>query len=329
RERTPALQTLIDRADRLASMVFGAAFALAMLLVFSLVIGGVALLVAWVISRAFFTTRAMPWVMETVIGLYMIPILLATMADKRIGDRVAPDSRAARLIRRVGGVYTRVQSVAPFTPLMMTLATNLRGRRGARAVTILVAVGGIVFVLKDILMLAGGLQFSGYAYLPESPGALGVVSDFYGDRRGSGIAASSVPYIQSDVVRDPYVRLFIPYRPRRHNTLLERNCPVVRDAVRAGGLFSSARPTGQAGTRAVLACMAALQPVMLDGRRITPDFRFGEAPETGIRGIVAYIPVAGLARGEHVLAVAALPLIDPTPAEARKPHPPFTIPFWL
>jgi hypothetical protein len=57
----------------------------------------------------------------------------------------------------------------------------------------------------------------------------------------------------------------------------------------------------------------------LDGRRITPDFRFGEAPETGIRGIVAYIPVAGLARGEHVLAVAALPLIDPTPAEARNP----------
>ena len=34
--------------------------------------------------------------------------------------------------------------------------------------------------------------------------------------------ALELPYIQSDIVTDPYVRLFVPYRPRRHNTLLER-----------------------------------------------------------------------------------------------------------
>ena len=77
----------------------------------------------------------------------------------------------------------------------------------------------------------------------------------------------------------------------------------------------------------MLRCLASLQPVTLNGRPVAAPFRFYTQPGTGIRGIAAYIPVAGLPKGENVLAVARLPLL--VPARGAKPRPPFTIPFWL
>lgn len=329
RRSTPPLQALIDRADRFASMIFGGAFALALLFVFSLLLGGSLMLVAFAVSSRFFARTKAIWLMEGMVFAVVGPVIVAGLVDRYFGERLRPDGRAARTIRAVGTTYNRLQSKALFVPLMLTLFTNLRGRRGARVVSMLLIAGGITFVLKDVLLEAGGMHADGYAYLPDAPGALGVLPGFYDDRRGDGTGISELPYIQSDMVRDPYVRLFIPYRPRRHNLLLRRRCPAVRAAVPAGGVFSSARPRGDAAERAVLACMAALQPVMLDGRPIAPAFRFTTEPKTGIRGIVAYIPVAGLPKGENLITVASLPLADPTPAQAREPRPPFTIPFWL
>jgi len=87
------------------------------------------------------------------------------------------------------------------------------------------------------------------------------------------------------------------------------------------------RPATEAGEEAVLRCMAALQPVTLNGRPVAAPFRFYTQPGTGVRGIAAYIPVAGLPRGENVLRVGAL--ARPAAPPGTKPAPPFVIPFWL
>jgi hypothetical protein len=73
--------------------------------------------------------------------------------------------------------------------------------------------------------------------------------------------------------------------------------------------------------------MAALQPVTLNGRPLAAPFRFYTQPGTGVRGMAAYIPVAGLPRGENVLRVGAL--ARPDEPAGTKPAPPFVIPFWL
>jgi len=320
RERTPSLQTLIDRADRMASMIFGAAFAVAMLFGYSLVIGG---LVVGVVSL---TRMAVPGSLQSslavdaVLLLLLSPVLAAGLVDRRMGDRLDPGGRAGRVIRRVGLAYNRVQASALFMPLLFTLTTNLRQRRRGLAVVMGVPVLFVAFFfVKDVLLGRGLLHADGYAYLPAQAGALAVQPGFYADQRGGEPDEPALPEIQSDMVRDPYVRLFIPYRPRRHNALIARRCPGVgRDAPQTG-----------AGNAAVLRCLATLQPVTLNGRPLAPAFRFYTHPGTGFRGIVAYIPTAGLPRGENVLTVGPLAIPDPTRAETARPEPPYTIPFWL
>jgi hypothetical protein len=210
-----------------------------------------------------------------------------------------------------------------FQPLMLTILTNLRSQRRGVVVFVLLAVAGIAVAAKDKLWTGRELS-DGYVYLPDEVGRLGVDPKYYEDKRADDEVVADVPSIQSDMVRDPYVRLFIPYRPRRHNELVARHC---RAGAAAGPVASVPRPVTEGAEAAVLRCLASLQPVTLNGRPVAVPFRFYTQPRTGIRGIAAYIPVAGLPKGENVLGVARLPLLDPEPG--AKPRPPFAIPFWL
>ncbi|HYH79455.1 MAG TPA: hypothetical protein VEX86_06650 [Longimicrobium sp.] len=322
-ERTPSLQSLIDGADRFASMVFGATFAGAMFFGFSLVMAalmiGLSFLVGLVVPGAAGGSLAL----NLICLLIALPGVVASVVDRRMGDRLDPGGRPARIIRRVALAYGRVSGMALFMPLVLTLVTNLyERRRGVVMIVLIPAAFMTFFFVKDVMLGRGMIQADGYAFLPDKAGVLAVEPAFYADQRAGEPGDVSLPQIQSSMVRDPYVRLFIPYRPRRHNDLIARDCPGV-----------NAREA-QAGTRseAVLHCLSSLQPVALNGRALAPSFRFYTLPQTGIRGIVAYIPVTGLPKGENVLTVAKLPLISDRQAEAAepaKPEPPHTIPFGL
>jgi len=317
RARTPSLQSLIDRADRLASMIFGGAFGLALMFVYSLSVGGFLVLGAVALSRwAVDDPVVAIMIMEGVLFLFLGPLLIAGMVDRRFGDRLDPDGLPARIIRRIGLLSTRLSPSALFTPLLFTLLTNLRARRHS-TILLLIVTGFMAVVMgKDILFSSGAIRTDGYALLPDG-GAMSVRPGFYADQRGGDPDDAKLPEIQADMVRDPYVRLFIPYAPRRHPTLIRRRCPAAARAAAAGS-------TDGAG---VLACMAALQPVTLNGKPLRPAWRFYTQPESGVRGIVSYIPVAGLARGENVLEVVPLPSIRVEKNE--KPASPYRIPFWL
>jgi len=325
REHTPSLQALIDGADRLASLVFAGGFTLALIFAFSLVmVGAFSLLVYGTVGL--FTDSVIAGVLvEVVILLAVAPMLVATLIDRRRGDALDPEGRTARTIRTIGRGSMKVSRFALFQPLLLTILTNLGGQRRAMLFFIFLATGGVLFAGRDRLF-AGRPVTDRYTYLPDNPGRLVVDPRFYEDKRGEDEVIYDVPSIQSDMVRDPYVRLFIPYRPRRHNELLAYGCGMPsptapRPAPRG------AHPATEAADSAVLACMAALQPVALNGRPIAVPFRFYTQPESGVRGIAAYIPVAGLPRGENVLSIVRLPL--PVAKPSDRPPPPFAIPFWL
>jgi hypothetical protein len=318
-ERTPALQTLIDRADRFASMVFGGALAVALMFFYSLTVGGVLTLATFALSQLVSGTPMSSVVtVEVTLAIFLGPMVVARTVDRLYGDRLDPDGRAAALIRRVGGAYQWIQNTALFSPLMLTLVTNLRQRRHGLTIGIVAAVFVAFFFVKDVLVADGEMSFDGYTFLPDDAdvGRNGVQPRYYIDRRGDSRSDLEAPAIQTDIVRDPYVRLFIPYRPRRHNDLIKRLCPGVRPS-----------PADDAASGGVIQCMARLQPVALNGRPVSTPFRFYTDPRSDIRGIVTYIPVAGLPRGENVITVSRLPVLDPSPGE--KPLAPYTIPFWL
>ena len=325
RQHTPTLQALIDGADRLASLVFATGLTLSLLFAFSLAMVGVFSLLVYGTVGLFADGVVAGVLVEVVILLTFAPMLVATLIDRRSGDTLDPDGRTARAIRAVGRGAMKVTRFALFQPLMLTILTNLRGQRRVSALFVLLAAGGVLFAGRDRLFTGRALT-DRYTYLPDNPGRLGVDPRFYEDKRGEDEVIYDVPSIQSDMVRDPYVRLFIPYRPRRHNELMAHGCGVPRP--RAPRLAPRpSHPATEAADSAVLACMASLQPVALNGHPVAVPFRFYTQPETGVRGIAAYIPVAGLPRGENVLSVDRLP--SPLAKPADRPPPPFAIPFWL
>ena len=322
REATPPLQALIDGADRMASLVFAGGLTVALLFCFSLLLLGLMSALAYGTVGFALSGLGTSIAMEVFLILLVAPMLVATLVDRRMGDRLDPASRTARMVRAVGRATTRVMRYAVFQPLMLVIITNLRGQKRTTLLFALLGIAGVVFAGRDKLFPGRGMA-DAYTYLPDDAGRLAVEPGFYEDKRAEGEVFADIPSIQSDMVRDPYVRLFIPYRPRRHNELVARHCG--RGA--ADSVASAPRPATEGGEAAVLRCLASLQPVTLNGRPVAAPFRFYTQPGTGIRGIAAYIPVAGLPKGENVLAVARLPLL--VPARGAKPRPPFTIPFWL
>jgi hypothetical protein len=314
--RTPSLQSLIDRADRLASMIFGGAFGLALMFVYSLAVGGAMVLGAVGLSRWVDNPMMALYIMEGVLFAFIGPLLVAGMVDRRMGDRLDPGGRPARIIRRLAELSARLSPSSLFMPLLYTLLTNLRERRHGATLALVIAVFMGAVLGKDVFLSGGAVRTDGFTYVPDG-GAMAVLPAYYADQREGTPDDARLPQIQSDIIREPYVRLFIPYRPRRHTDLIERRCP---DAARA-----VAAPNADGA--AVLRCMAALQPVTLNGRPVQPAWRFYTQPGTGIRGMVAHIATAALPRGENVLVVAPLPPVEPDGDE--KPGPPYRIPFWL
>jgi hypothetical protein len=320
RKATPSLQSLIDGADRLASLVFAGGLTLAMLFLFSLLLLAVVSLVAYGTVGLALGNVGTLIVLEVLLLLVIAPMLVATLVDRRRGDRLDPAGRTARMVRAVGRGTNAVMRYAVFQPLMLVIITNLRGQKRTTALVALLGMAGVVFAAGDRLFPGRGIA-DAYTYLPDGGGRLAVEPRFYEDKRAEGEVVADLPSIQSDMVRDPYVRLFIPYRPRRHNELVARRC------ARGTAVASTPRPEGEGAEAAVLRCLASLQPVTLNGRPVAAPFRFYTQPGTGVRGIAAYIPVAGLPKGENVLVVARLPLLAPD--RGAPPRPPFTIPFWL
>jgi hypothetical protein len=77
----------------------------------------------------------------------------------------------------------------------------------------------------------------------------------------------------------------------------------------------------------VLRCLTAIHKVTLNGARLDSiDFNFYSQPESGVKGIIAYIQAEGLPRGRNIITVAQTPRFD---VDAPKTPPsPWVIAFW-
>lgn len=328
------LQPRIDAADRFCSILFPLAFTLVMVFAYSVVMLGAVTLLAFGISRLLLDGRYFGLVGGAIFALIMLVPVTAWALDKAWGARATPGSGTEKTIRRLSLVAYYVNAMPAYGTVFMTLFSN--AKKGARypLMYALMAVLFGFYMVKDVFIAQGVLLTSDHVYLPDTPGEFGVRAAYYENQREPGGVYDRTPSIQSDVVRDPYVKLFIPYTPIRHGAAFAEQCPDVEPLSRAGMRMDIGSPPGAAQVKAVMDCWMRLQPVTLNGAPLRPDFRFYTQPESGLRGIVAYIPVAGLPRGENVLTVG----VSPRPsADARireavrgaAPAPPHYIRFWL
>ena len=323
RERMPALQTLIDRADRLASMIFSFSFTVVFSVLLGIVYAAVSGAAAYGASRLFFGGRNTLALFYAFMALVVLPATVWNVVDRRWGAKAVPGSRAHRRMRRVSlGVYY-AYGLALYGPVMTLLSGDRRRRWRMNAVFMLVitSLAG-VFILGEIARESGRGPLEGYAFVPAEPGRFGVDPAHYESQRRAGEAYEGVPSIQSDVVRDPYVRLFVPYQPIRHTRLLEARCPELRP-------FRGDSVPPDSAQRAVLQCWTRVQRVTLNGRPLEASFRFYTHPRTRVRGLVAYLPTTALPRGENVITVERPPRRREIEAGRPSSRPPYVIPFWL
>ncbi len=333
RKKLGRLQPRIDAADRFCSILFPLAFTLVMLCVYSTAMIGLVAALAFAVSRLLLGGEHF---MRVAIGIFMVAFLVPLTAwalDRTIGGRVRPGGRGEAVIRRMSLAAYYVNAMPAYGTVFMTLFTNARkGARYPMMYALMTVLFGF-FMIKDVFLDRGIVLAADHVYLPDAPGKFGIGAGYYESHRKPGAVYDRTPSIQSDVVRDPYVKLFIPYTPTRHGVAFAESCPGAPQLSRAGMRMDVDGPPQPAAVQAVLDCWMRLQPVTLNGRPIRPDFRFYTHPESGLRGIMAYIPTAPLPRGENVITVG----VSPRGAEDQKmrdrlrgtPPEPHYIRFWL
>jgi hypothetical protein len=334
REKMGRLQPRIDAADRFCSILFPLAFTVVMLFFFSIAILAIGGALAFGIARLLFGGQHLDGVMIGIFSVAFIIPLGTWILDRAVGGRMERGGAGHRFLRRASLASYYVNAMPIYGTTFMTLISNVR--KGARypAMYALMAVLFSFFFVKDVFIGQGVVTSGDHVYLPDAPGTFGVGSAFYESQRDEDDIYDRLPSIQSDVIQDPYVKLFIPYAPLRHGEAFAQRCPGVRPLSRGGVRMDGGEPPDSAAVRAVLDCWTRLQPVTLNGRPIRPVFRFYAHPGSGIRGILAYIPVQGLPRGENLLTVGVPPRSPRDEAKRRgllgaRRQEPYYIRFWL
>ena len=328
RERLASLPAIIGRVDNFASVIFSFAFMIVVVCVFSVVAAGVFGGLAWVIDQLAFGGRHSLAVFETLAFGFAIPVSTIGLIDKKFGPRWAPDSTAGRWLRRAVRATLRVNGSSLFGPIFFTLFTNLR--RGVLVSLFYVTFFSALFVAMGEFTVRVGLFAPGSPrYMPDDQNVRGVNASHYESLRGPDANPAAVT-IQSDVIEGPYVRLFIPYDAERHDPALAKTCAGAQP-LRPGHVhIATAAPTRAVADRlasTVLGCLARMHAVTLDGAPQTDlQLRYYTQPTTGQPGMVAYLPTASLAPGQHVLSV--MPPPRPPDSVNKTPLQPIEIPFW-
>ena len=287
--RVTTLSEAINKADDRASVIFAAGALLVMVSLYSMliVIGAIAVGLLLEITTGMAGARAF----FIAVTIAFVPMVLIPLLDKKLGRRVNPDTPAGRTFSRLVGVGLF------FSPLRWTAPVQFvfQSRIGERSLSIALSMAAGVMatvLVTGMLFRNGVLRIDGWQFFDPEPTAASVDPRHY---RDSGAERDGRrPTIDSDVISGPLIRLYLPYRPRRHNPMIAKACPDLAAAVAKGDA-----PDNTAGA----ACLGGLYKVALDGVAVASTYQFTRDAASDFVGVIAYLPTADLPRGPHELAI--------------------------
>jgi len=296
RRRLPALNTIIDSTDRLASSLFAV---ISMLTIGCLWFGAlmVGVLAAAGIAGARFglTNTALGIASLALATVFIGAPLIAYLLDAGLLARWPRLRRGVILpglihgARRLSGIAYPRRLVLP---VQLTLQSNTRPIAFFLALTftmvVIVTIGNLrVTGWRDFTM-SGEFTYLGDAQLVE-----GLYSTYYEDMQSPKDALRAWPRISSFNQSGAAVTLFIPYQPLRDNLVLDQLCS---DAER------EADPA---------ACLRALWQLRLDGRVVPlDDFLPAERADLAMRGLLGLVLLENLQPGLRRLELTWNPLAE-------------------
>ena len=325
RERIVSLPTVIARTDNFCSVIFSIACLIVIMFAFSVLLSGLFLGVSYAGVRAAGRLRGVAPIFATLATILVVVSLGTTIIDKRFGAKLTPGGRAHRVVKALAR-FTYYAGILNVTgPIFLTLTTNI-GRKKVTALIYVALFGVLVAAAAERLARRDRLSINSYDFYGVSQ-QHGIAAGLYENQRAKGDVFVRMPSIQSDIIRDPYVKLFIPYWPLRDNIAVAKLCPGTKVLQKRGFQIGADPAVADSLAVPALRCLASIHRVTLNGARLDSlDFDFYQQPESGIKGILAYIPADSLPRGRNVLTVAQTPRFDDD--APKTPPTPFVIPFW-
>lgn len=317
RERFGGAAATVEAADNRASRVFGFGVGFALTLLAPLLLMVLLATATYAIYELSGRMIAWPVTWSIVFAVVFVPFLLAMMADKFVGKRLAPDGAVARGTLKVLRGYLG-GGFSSFTNYPVLLFFSRFGQYKSSAMMSIAIMAVLGIVMARMVVREDAFNVSGYTELPSLRDTRGRALDprNYADQRDGLLSLVPYPFIQSEVVRDDYVRLFVPYHTPRDAPLLRGLCGQALDADTDSDDREAADALKRAAADRLLDCVGTVFSVLVDGEPV-PDLHFDLATEPvfGLRGFVAMIDVRALPRGRHELLILRAPLPETATAE--------------
>lgn len=325
-----SLARSVERADDLCSLVFSLGFFIVFIWVYFIIVLLAAATLAFGFSWLFLGGRSAS-VIFWIIGGSVVGIQpLAEMVDRAFSPRVRPGGIGERIIGLMVRIAFAVSPMRLTWSTQLTLGSNLSSTR--LSAILLVCMFSLAFLQVGGTMFGRGVvRLDSLTFFPDSLREQGMDPRHYRTLRDPDAVEPLTPTIQGDIITQPYLKLFIPYNPRRHNHLLAEACPSLQPLSKNGLDAGRGQELEDAQVGKAAACLGSLFEITLDGEA-PQDLHFDLTTEhrSGLEGIVSFVPIEGLERGRHELTILAPAKVKHKGSDEETPEPVrHLIPFWL
>lgn len=330
REQGDQGRRLENALDKTCSSLFSVLFITLTLFLWMSVLVGFSIFVAWAVKALFtleigFNTLFII-VFYSFLAFIFLPLIIANILDKKLFKNDADSADRPGMSRFILGIY-KISNIITLSalcaPVLLTFKSHFsswKAQLGIMAYGLLFPIGFAV----SFFIGQGVLRYDSYMYFPLKGEAQALDYAHYQNLTDEG-AAHHVPTIQSDIISEPYLRLFIPFRAKNDNKRVADQCPDIEPARREGFYAGIGEENLSEERRvALLECLASVYTITIDDVP-TPatQFFFSQHPTSKIRGLQTYIPVDTLGKGQHRLR------IEKQPEDEKEKPKVYYIPFWL
>jgi hypothetical protein len=317
KRRIDSLTNLAASVDGICRMIFGFTFMLLLLMVGGSVVYGVAGVVSLMVSALLPSVPMLTIgaVVTTILLLPIFAVAIYTTLTKRPAFK--PSARLHDVMMRLMAYGHTITLGQLHAPILYTLNSNIT--RWKMTTIFLAFYCVLVFAPLAEMLLHNDRAI----FFPDEDSPFTMESAFYENFRsqeGSAVdrALFRYPSIQSDVITDKYIRLFLPYRTSDNDSIRAAaakqttNQSTQQSTNATSSVFSGFHREGwyvkvltgnDSLQNTALNAVASMYSVRLNDSLLHPRYFFQRHPASNLPGIVTYIPSAGLPEGLNILVV--------------------------
>lgn len=323
RQRLGDSDDYIVKLDKWGNQLFSIAFvfvlfSIGMTLFYMVIFGVIALM------RSLDPTLYQQWRLRLYYGfmavavLYLIAFILLSRQSVRENPRWA--KWYVKLVSITELMYLGLYK--PLSHILLVFTSYIPYQRylTVTAFTTLIFMMSTLFMFTQKLAAFRGLPLmESRGYFSQGSESYQLIDAHYDNLRPEGRASNSVS-IQSDVIKEPYLRLFVAY-PKSFDADLHRVCPEV---TLPESLSRSARRAAQDSLN--LVCWQQYLQVSLNDSTLRQvEYLFWDQPASGAKGLMSYLPTTACKIGKNTLVVKTINP-DSLPKIRYKTYA--TVPFW-